>query len=215
MEHEDAVRTLAPERYLLGEMDEPERDAFEAHYFACAICAESVRTGTILADAAQSGHVSPGVTQLVPATARPAPRRSRAWMPLAAAAALALVTGYQTFVTIPGLRRALDAPQALAPIALAPASRGEGAVVTRDRTMGSIALALDINADAAASRLVYDLRTDDGGVVLSGQAPVPPQGTPLLLLIPGTSLTSGQYVIVVREADAPGREIGTYRFIVR
>jgi hypothetical protein len=208
MDHHDAVRTLAAERYLLEEMSEAEREEFEAHYFECPTCAESVRTGAALADAARAGRVAAGAAPLA---------RTRGSMatvlPLAAAAALALVAGYQAFVTIPGLRRAIDTPQALAPIAVPPVSRGEGVVVAR--TDGAVVLALDINVDALSPQLVYDLRTDGGDVVLSGQSPVPPQGTPLLLLLPGKSLTSGQYAIVVRDSASPAREVGTYRFIVR
>jgi hypothetical protein len=208
MDHHEAVRSLAAERYLLEEMSESEREAFEAHYFECPTCAESVRAGAALADAARAGRV--------PAAA-PAPVRTRGVLataiPLAAAAALALVAGYQAFVTIPGLRRALDTPQALAPVAVPPASRGEGVVV--NRTDGPVVLSLDINVDALSSQLVYDLRTDGGDEVLSGKSPVPPQGTPLLLLLPGKSLTSGQYAIVVRDSASPAQEVGTYRFVVR
>ena len=49
MEHHTALTTKASERYLLGEMSEPERFDFEAHYFDCADCAEDVRTGAALA----------------------------------------------------------------------------------------------------------------------------------------------------------------------
>lgn len=213
MQHEEAVSTFAAERYLLDEMAEQERDAFESHYFECAICAGSVRAGAALADAARAGHVSPGVTALQAPATRPA--RPLPWLPLAAAAALALVAGYQAFVTIPALREAADVPRALAPVALAPASRGAGALVTPDAAGGPVVFALDVNAAVASPHLVYDLRTDSDEVLLTGQAPVPPQGTPLLLLIPGTSLTSGQYAIVVREVDSPASEVGTYRFTVR
>jgi hypothetical protein len=216
MDHQHAVQTLAAERYLLEEMAEAERDEFEAHYFECAVCAESVRSGAVLADAARAGRISAGTASAAGAAAVPSPRRSfAAFAPLAAAATLALVAGYQTFVTVPGLRRQLEAPQALAPIAVPPVSRGEGIVVSRHQTDGPVVLALDINSGALSTQLVYDLRTDGGDVVLSGQAPVPPQGTPLLLLLPGKSLTSGQYAIVVRDSASPAQEVGTYRFIVR
>jgi len=210
MEHHDAVRTLAAERYLLEEMSDPEREEFEAHFFECPACAESVRTGAALADAARAGRVPAGTA----GSTRPG-WSFAAFAPLAAAATLALVAGYQAFVTVPGLRRQLDAPQALAPIAVPPISRGEGIIVPRDQTDGPVVLALDINTGALSAQLVYDLRTDGGDVVLSGQAPVPPQGTPLLLLFPGKSLTSGQYAIVVRDSASPAQEVGTYRFIVR
>ena len=213
MEHHEAVRTLAAERYLLEEMNDDERDQFEAHYFACAACADSVRTGAALADGARKV----GASSPIPL---PVPGASRGWsfqsiVPLAAAAALALVTGYQTFVTIPALRADIDSPRALTPIAVAPISRGEGADVPLEQTSGPLLFSLDINVDPLSPQLVYDLRTDAGAIVLSGVAPAPSQGTPLLLLFPGTSLTSGQYAIVVRSGGSSSREVGTYRFVVR
>jgi pyocin large subunit-like protein len=45
MRHSDADRTMATERYLLGEMTNPELDDFEEHMFVCLECAEAVRTG--------------------------------------------------------------------------------------------------------------------------------------------------------------------------
>ncbi len=49
MEHKTAIKTLAAERYLLGEMPDEERDEFEAHYFTCTECAEEVRHAAALA----------------------------------------------------------------------------------------------------------------------------------------------------------------------
>jgi len=42
MKHEEAVGGQAAERYLLGEMKDEERSAFEAHYLNCAECLEAV-----------------------------------------------------------------------------------------------------------------------------------------------------------------------------
>lgn len=212
MEHHEAVRTMAVERYLLDEMADDAREVFEAHFFECGVCAEAVRTGSALADATRAG--------LVPAAAPAVPAARPRWSPfpgvaMAAAAALALVVGYQTFVTIPGLQTRLEAPRALAPVALAPTSRGDGPVIAVPDRDASIALALDINVDPGDTQLVYDLRSDAGVVLLTGQAPVPLPGTPLLLLLPGSSLTDGQFVIIVRSGASPAREVGTYRFTAK
>ncbi len=64
------------ERYLLGQLDDADRDAFEAHYFECARCYSEVEA----------------LRAVRAALARPARRSSRAtdWPWLAAAAALVL-----------------------------------------------------------------------------------------------------------------------------
>jgi len=45
MNHEEAISRLAAERYLLGEMKEEDRAAFEEHFLACAECFEAVNLG--------------------------------------------------------------------------------------------------------------------------------------------------------------------------
>jgi Putative zinc-finger len=46
MEHEEAMKNLVAERYLLGELTENDRDAYEEHLFSCPVCFEQVRVGT-------------------------------------------------------------------------------------------------------------------------------------------------------------------------
>lgn len=46
MSHDQAVSSHAPERYLLNELDSPERDAFESHYFDCTDCFDAIKQGS-------------------------------------------------------------------------------------------------------------------------------------------------------------------------
>src|SRR5262249_51838727 len=50
--HEQAIRNMMAERYLLGELSENERDAYEAHLFDCQVCFAQVKAGTELV-----GHI--------------------------------------------------------------------------------------------------------------------------------------------------------------
>jgi hypothetical protein len=43
MSHEEATRSQAVERYILGELTQEEREAFEGHYFNCPACFDSVK----------------------------------------------------------------------------------------------------------------------------------------------------------------------------
>src|SRR5688572_27758305 len=83
MDHTQAEKTQAVERYILNEMDDGERDGFEEHYFDCRVCAADVVEGERLM---ASGRA---VVRETPAVLPFAPRRSwKAWMPAAAAAML-------------------------------------------------------------------------------------------------------------------------------
>jgi hypothetical protein len=46
VDHEEAIRSLMAERYLLGELNATEREAYEEHLFSCDACFEQVKTGT-------------------------------------------------------------------------------------------------------------------------------------------------------------------------
>jgi putative zinc finger protein len=53
MNHKEANSRLAAERYLLGEMQEEERAAFEEHFLNCAECLDAVTFGDEFMQAAQ------------------------------------------------------------------------------------------------------------------------------------------------------------------
>src|SRR5260370_1494554 len=107
MEHQQALATKASERYLLGEMSEPERFDFEAHYFDCPTCADDVRTGAALARGIKA--VCAEDTALRPHTAvvRGVPRRGwRSWLspatlvPSTAALGFGCLAAWQSLVLI-------------------------------------------------------------------------------------------------------------------
>jgi len=221
MTHGQAIDTHAAERYLLDEMRELERFAFEEHFFDCAACAEDVRTGALMREGVAAG-LMPAASTVSAATAAstaPAPPAAspsssgwRTGLPWAVAAMLALTVGYQSLWVVPGLRDQGVATQALAPITLRAATRGAETTVARPAT-GVIAFALDVNGIAADTRLAYDLRTADGSSVASGTAVAPSPGTPLLVLVPGSAVrTAGSYVLTVRASGDAAAAPVDYRF---
>ena len=217
MDHVQAVDTLASERYLLGEMSDVERDAFEDHFFSCNDCAQDVRAGALLQEGVKAGFVqssharAPVASTLV--AFRPRTRRWSTALPWAMAATLAGVTAYQSLWVLPDLRSQV-APQALDPIVLRPASRGADPVVAL-RAGHPVALAVDVSGPDSAGELSYDLRNAAGATVLTGRAPMPSAGTPLLLLVPGTAFTApGRYVLKLSDTTRTKGALGEYRFVV-
>src|SRR5215813_7135700 len=122
IDHQQAVNQMMTERYLLGELNPQERDAFEQHLFDCSECFEQVKAGT------EFVHYLKGIgaeeTAAVPST--PAWRRllGQAFRPAPAfafaACMLAAVSVYQNMVTIPMLK----APQPESRYTLEEDSRG-------------------------------------------------------------------------------------------
>src|SRR6266852_1735582 len=203
MNHLQAVNTSAPERYLLEEMSELERHAFEDHYFSCADCAEDVRLGALMREGAKAGFIDAAKAgSVVSLAGTRAARAKTVWrasvvLPWAAAATLALVAGYQSLMLAPGQDRRIQ-PQALTPITLRPASRGAEPVVPLPAGTAAIALAVDVGA-SRGPELAYDLRVVGGTSVASGRVVAPQPGVPLLLLIPAWTLTpAGHYILSIR-----------------
>jgi hypothetical protein len=219
MNHQQAVRTSAPERYLLEEMSELERHAFEDHYFSCADCAEEVRLAALMREGVKAGLLdAQGAESVVSFAEAKTARAKTAWrasvvVPWAAAATLALVAGYQSLGLAPGQERRLQA-QALAPVTLRPASRGAEPVVPLSAGTAAIALAVDVGA-GRGGELAYDLRTTGEKSVASGRVAAPQPGAPLLLLIPAWTLTpAGHYILSIRHGT-DGDVLDEYRFSVR
>ena len=218
MTHENALETMAAERYLLDEMSEVERHTFEEHFFDCSECAEEMRLGSRLRNDARAvfPETAPGRVLRTDEFSR---RRRPMWvppvktaLPWAAAAVLALALTYQ--VRGPATSSfGEDGVQALTTVSLRPASRGPVPTVTLPAS-GSVALALDVNTGTPGDPLTYRLAREDGAVIDSRAGTVPAAGTPLLLLVPAERLRAGgQFVLRVISGDntAPPAE---YRFNV-
>jgi len=73
MDHAEATRKLAAERYLLGELNEAERQELEEHFFECSDCLEAVEAGRALIANARE------VWAAQPAFARPAAAERKSW----------------------------------------------------------------------------------------------------------------------------------------
>jgi hypothetical protein len=222
MDHIEAVKTLAIERYLLEEMTQDERDAFEEHFFSCADCAEDVRHASALRDGVRSGLArskvaSPdanGTARVVALRPTGAGWRSSVALPWAAAALLAIGLGYQTLEG-PLLARHQADSVALAPSTLRPASRGQEAVVSQGPG-GIVTLAVDLGGAPFDRDIRYALTRADGRTIASGDAPLPSPGAPLLLMVPGSLFTGSEhFVLTLHNTGGANLTPATYQFTVR
>ena len=107
MDHSEAARIKAVEKYILGELPPELRDEFEEHYFECPECASDIRA------LARFRNISRLVMEEDPgagvSATEPSPQRGwLAWLrPAFAAPAIALLAAivvFQATVTIPALK---------------------------------------------------------------------------------------------------------------
>lgn len=113
MEHSEAIRLQAAEKYLLGELPLALREEFEDHFFDCPICALDIKAAAAFADNAREVlRDQPQPDRFRQQDSAPVSTGWFGWlkpafaMPAFAALALLLVVGYQNIVTIPQLKNA-------------------------------------------------------------------------------------------------------------
>ncbi len=199
MDHSEAIRIGAAEKYLLGELPPEQRDQFEEHYFSCQECAEEVRYSAVFADNARAILREEPAMQTV---LKPMPHRQGwlgwlkpAWA-LAAAAILVGVIGYQNFVTIPQLKQGGARPQALMSFSLLTAgSRGGNANVIRPPQGRPFGIYVDIPATQSFQYYTVQVRT--GNRQFEVQVSPEQAKDTVQVLIPAGALDAGKAELVI------------------
>ncbi len=224
MEHNDAIRLMAAEKYLLGELTPDVRDSFEEHFFSCQECAADVR-----ATAAFVQH-SRKLLAAQPATeAKPAPSQAKpgwfAWLRpafvLPVMALLLAVVGYQNLVTYPALKNAeaeLRTPQILPAASLINSnSRGGNTPSVTIHSGEAFLLFVDIPGDNRYASYVADLQGPDGNREWSLTIPTDATREMVPIRVPSGVKTAGTYTLVVRGAgtNTQSVEVGRYPFILK
>ena len=223
MDHNEANRLMASEKYLLDELSPTETEEFEEHLFGCHDCAMDVRAGSVfLAQGKVELANSAAKTGRIAAEVRPSRGFSwwRAAFAVPAMAILLIVVGYQNLVTYPALKGALAenrAPKILPAAALvSSATRGAEPTTVEVRAGEPFLLPLDIPPQNAYQSYVIELQNPAG--VVQWSLPVSSELVKNTLTIgaPGVD-KAGRYEVVVlgRNGRGENSEVGRYPFDVR
>jgi hypothetical protein len=214
MNHDEAIRLKATEKYLLGELSAELRDQYEDHYFGCAECSQDVRTGAVFIDNARDVLGSGSVAE---AGAKHHPAPSGGWWtallrPAFAVPALALLllaAGYQNAVTIPHLRTALsqsEVAQTLPSFSLISENSRGGAPLAISVPAGKpFSFFVDIPPKGSYASYACEFQTESGAPELSLNISADEAKRTVQLLIPAGRLASGKHVLVVRGLDSQGK----------
>ena len=202
MDHSEALRLQAAEKYVLGELSPELREEYEEHYFECEECMADVKAAAAFVDGARElfreergqeqkerFQIGRWLDWLRPAIAAPA------------LAALLLIVGYQSLVTIPKLERNKAVPtgaQNADFVSLIGAnSRSEGAKsfqIHRDRPA---ILEIDIPASGEFSAYVCELQDISGHAVHQSRISAADARRTVHLIIPNGALAEGAYTLAI------------------
>jgi Putative zinc-finger len=219
MNHEQAVRQSATERYLMGELSPESRDEFEEHFFECSECAHDVRAGSLFIE--QSKRVLAekpepvAVPQRVPASASAG---FLAWLRPAWAvpvfAMLLGVLGYQNLVTYPQLRASLDQPQVLSWVSLNTRTRGSSTTSIAARRGKPLVLFVNIPPDPRYTQYFADIYNPAGKIDASLPVALQEGEDTVAIQIPTGNRQPGTYAVALRGIDSSGqnKEISRTQF---
>ena len=214
MDHNEAVRQNATERYLLDELDPELRDQFEEHLFDCQDCALDVRAGAMFVEQSKVILAEPAVASTV---TRPAPAKAGwfAWLRPALAvpvfALLLAMIGYENFVTVPQLTRAANEPQ-VGPWASVNVSTRAGTEVKSAKIHPGegFGILLNLPPEDGFASYAADLYNPAGKLEWSAPVSKAPADEGRQIYIPGRNRPSGTYTLVVRGVNSAGesKELG-------
>lgn len=214
MDHNYAIENHVAEGYLLDDLDEAERDAYEDHYFGCTKCAEEVELVSEFMDTAK---------QVIREEMKPEPEAISAhsavsWFrrhmtpmlqPLPAAACLLLTFGviaYQYRI----INRQTHPPIAtlVTEIPLT-SSHATTDVITRLRGE-PVVLKFAIHASEAENFSSYDIEilTNSGARKASLSIPTAQANDPQRIKLETGDLESGRYFLVIRGVNSNQTESG-------
>lgn len=210
MDHDEALRQKATERYLLDELDPELKDQFEEHLFDCQDCALDVRAAAMFVEQSKAVLAEPTVTSAV---RKPAPARSGwAWFRPAFAvpvlAVLLVVVGYQNLVTYPHLLQALNQPQVAPWASINVSTRGSATTAIKLHPGEGFNLLVSIPPDAAYSAYTFELHNPAGQLKWSRTIPASSLDDTPSIFVPGAGLEQGTYVLAVRGVTTSGQNPG-------
>jgi hypothetical protein len=215
MDHLDAEKMKAVERYMLGDLAVSEVEEFERHFFDCAQCSEELRALTIFQENARAVFAERDLAP-VPVSV-PAPKNSagwwggfsplfgsRQWAVALGALLIGIFAGYGVFAPH-------ESAQAVSAYPLYAQARGEETIVSPAAASKFYTLYLDKTWDGDYSSyravLLDAAGTQRSTVPVNVGAP----GEAIHMLIPTHQLAGGKYVLVMRGLNG-GKDTELARF---
>ena len=214
MDHLDAKRLQAAEKYVLGELPPELRDEYEEHYFDCADCAEDIKAASAFVGASKEiFREEPAPVVRVPA-AKPSVAGFSGWFaglrPAIAVPVMASLVAIIAYQNIPGMHGTADRAASIrggdtSAQAFGPSFRVQGSMRGDDSEPSKIivgpqeAFALDFDFTPSQTFSGYEARLLDesGNTLLHGKISGDLTNKEVHLPIPAGLVHPGLYTLQV------------------
>jgi hypothetical protein len=180
MDHSEAVRLQAVEKYVLGKLPKEQHAAYEEHYFECPECAEEIKATVALMESAKQVVREEAFEPVGARAVSPTAPGFFSWLRPAFTvpvfAGLLLCIAYQNTVTIPRLKdssssqmgQTISSAFALRGSVRGKSESGDAANKVPVRPGESFTLNFDFTPTGTFSEYGWQLREQAGRVVKSG-----------------------------------------------
>ncbi|MGH9743090.1 MAG: hypothetical protein ACRD51_12165 [Candidatus Acidiferrum sp.] len=215
MDHAEAVRLHAAEKYLLGELLKEQHAAYEEHYFDCPACAEDLKATAVFMESGRQV-----VRERDHETADNKTLSHGSWFgwlrpafAIPVFAALLLFIGYQNSVTIPKLEQASSHAEVAEIVRsfslMSLGSRGEGSASLPVLVGRHEDFILDVDMPGNSPAGYSCQIQDESGKVRGGfQISAVEAKNTVPIKIRGGSLQPGKYSLVIFMGKAPAAQAG-------
>jgi len=222
MDHIEAVRQKATEKYLLNELNPDLRDQFEEHLFDCTECALDVRAAALFVEhskaALAESHVALPAPVAAPAMAKPG---MLAWFRPAFAlpllATLLAVISYQNLVTYPLLKQAAATPQIAPWASIHVSTRGTSTTQISSRSGEGFHLLVNIPPENSFASYTLSLSSPSGKLQWTRTVAATAADDTRSVYVPGAGLESGIYTLAVNgtTTHSENTNLGSYSIDVQ
>lgn len=205
MSHEQAVRSQAVERYVLGELTQEEREAFEGHYFDCSACFDQVKLS------AQFLRQAREVLDPEPEKGWLASLLGDLRRPAFAFASAMLVCAIGMGVYQQSVIADLKAPRIESRYILTGQKKGGAAKVVSVSRKEKLGLTVEFIRKPEFTQYEAQIVTESGKVTASLAVPAAVEEDSVTISLPAGTLDAGQYSMVVYGLAADGGKTETGR----
>ncbi len=210
MNHEEAIRMMGTEQYLLNELSPELRERFEEHFFGCTVCASDVRAGALFIEQSKAIFAEEAV---VPRREVPVSATKPSWWawlrPAVAVPVMALLLAVIAYQNWPSHKN----PEVLQAAFVNIGTRGAAPSISTAKGQGFL-LRVTVPPDQSYSSYSADIYAPDGKLQWSLTLPNSTGQDNYFVQVPAGSYNDGVYSVAIRgmAPDGTNAELGRGSF---